>query len=160
LVWDASDQLVLFAERGVDHLNGYIAHPQAYFTSERAIPHCPRGGGKSSGTWRHPVLVSQASSAGWRSIILIEEAHAAALTQGIQGAAMDYILFPSAQKRTFANGEAFSAHIRHIMLKSPELPPIERLNSLWKEFVESNAASKLAARAARSDERQSRRSVP
>jgi hypothetical protein len=153
--WDASDRLVLFAHRGVSHLDGYIAHPRAYFAAQGAIPHCPRGGGKIVGAWRHPVLVSQASPAGWRSVILLDAAHTAALTLGIQGGAMDYILFPAPRKRTFADGAAFSAHIRHVLLKSPELPSVERLEELWGEFVHSHAATrKLAAQTASWDQRQ------
>jgi hypothetical protein len=159
--WDASDRLVLFAERGVSHLDGYIANPEAYFAAEGAVPHCPRGGGKIVETWRHPVFVSQASPAGWRSIILLETAHAAALTQGIQGGAMDYILLPSPEERAFADGAAFSAHIRHVLLKSPDLPPVERLEELWDEFVESHAATRLRAeRAAASDEPQTPSTAP
>jgi len=151
--WDASGKLMLFAERRVSHLDGYIAHPRAYFGEQGAIPHCPRGGGKIVGQWRHPVIVSHASPAGWRSVILLEAAHTSALTQGIQGGAMDYILFPAPGKRTFANGAVFSAHIRHILLKSPELPSVERLEEFWDEFVLSHSATRnLAARAVSSDE--------
>jgi hypothetical protein len=145
--WDASDQLVRFADRGVTHLDGYIAHPQAYFFADGAIPHCPRGGGKVVGRWRSPIMVSQASPAGWRSIIMLDEEHAASLAQGIGGEAMDYILFPGPEQRTFTAGKEFSAHIRHLMLKSPELPNVERLRDLWNEFQQSHDA--IRERAAR-----------
>jgi hypothetical protein len=145
--WDESDRLVLFSDRGVGHLDGYIAHPRAYFLEGGAVPHCPRGGGKIVGRWRRPVMVSQASPAGWRSIIMIEPRYAAALTQGVEGKAMDYILFPKPDDRKFAGNADFSVHIRHTMLKSPELPKIERLEELWQEFEMSHAeVRKRAAR--------------
>jgi hypothetical protein len=137
--WDASGELVRFADRGVAHLDGYIANPSAYFVKDGAVPHCPRGGGKVVGHWHKPVTVSQASPAGWRSIILVEAAFAAALTQGIQGKAMDYVVFPSAKERTFANGDEFSVHIRQVMLKSPALPSKPQLEELWSDFERSHA---------------------
>jgi hypothetical protein len=145
--WDESGELVRFADRGVGHLDGYIAHPSAYFLKAGALPHCPRGGGRIVGRWQKPVMVSQASPAGWRTIILVEAEFAAALTQGIQGKAMDYILFPSAKERMFANGDEFSVHVRQVMLWSPELPAKRQLEELWTEFEGSHIAIKnLAAR--------------
>jgi hypothetical protein len=138
--WDKSGELVLFADRGVSHLDGYIAHPSAYFLAQKAVPHCPRGAGKLVGRWSKPVLVSHASPAGWRSIVMIEPEFVAALAQGRQGVAMDYILFPGPDQPLFKNGAQFSAHIRHIMLLSSELPSIERLNELWTRFEKSHPA--------------------
>jgi hypothetical protein len=137
--WDESDKLVRFADRGVGHLDGYIAPPGAYFAKQGAVPHCPRGGGKIVGRWRWPVMVSHTSAAGWRSVVMIEARYAAALTQGIEGKAMDYILFPGPDRRTFADGAEFSVHIRHTLLKSRELPTIERLEELWQTFEASHA---------------------
>ena len=145
--WDESKKLVLFADRGVKHLDGYVANPDAYFSKQGAIPHCPRGSGKIVGRWHHPVIVSQASPAGWRSVIMLDAIHTGALAQGIEGAAMDYILFPGPDQLNFANGAEFRAHIRHLLLKSPELPSSERLEKLWSEFERSRAAA--LARAAR-----------
>jgi hypothetical protein len=139
--WDESGQLVLFSDRGVTHLDGYIAHPQAYFLAQNAVPHCPRGGGKVVGRWKKPVMVSHASPAGWRSIIMIEPQYAAALAQGIEGEAMDYILFSGPAGRSFADGAALSAHIRHVMLRSPELPTTHRLEELWSDFKHSHATA-------------------
>lgn len=136
--WEAGGQLTRFADRGVHHLNGYVAHPQAYFLSDGAIPHCPRGGGKIVATWQRPVLVSRASSDGWRSVILVEADRTAALAQGIGGNAMDYILFPGPKARTFANGSEFSAHIRHYLIKSADLPSRETLEALWRQFEASH----------------------
>jgi hypothetical protein len=140
--WDESGELVRFADRGVGHLDGYVAHPAAYFLTDGAVPHCPRGGGKIVGRWRKPVMVSQASPAGWRSVIMLEAAFAAALTQGIEGRAMDYILFPDTRQRPFANGAEFSVHIRHVILKSPELPAARRLDELWAAFEEAHENAK------------------
>jgi hypothetical protein len=138
--WDESGQLVRFADRGVGHLDGYIAHPQAYFRSQGAIPNCPRGDGKLVGHWHQPVMVSHASPAGWRSVIMIEAEHAASLAQGMEGGAMDYVLFPGPDQNTFANGAEFATHIRHTMLMSPDLPHKERLEELWNEFQNSHQA--------------------
>jgi hypothetical protein len=138
--WDQSGQLVRFADRGVNHLDGYIVHPEAYFLTQGAIPHFPRGGGKIVGRWHDPVMVSHASPAGWRSVILIEAKHAASLAQGMQGVAMDYVLFPGPDQSTFASGAEFAAHIRHVMLKSPELPGTKQLEELWSDFRQSHTA--------------------
>ena len=138
--WDESNKLVLFSDRGVGHLDGYIAHPHAYFLDQGAVPHCPRGGGKIVGRWRKPVMVSHASPAGWRSVIMIEPDYAAALAQGIHGVAMDYILFPGPDQRTFAEDADFSAHVRHVMLKSQPLPTVQRLEELWDAFQQSHVA--------------------
>ena len=129
-----------FADRGVSHLNGYIVHPEAYFLTTGSIPHCPRGGGKFVGQWHYPVMVSHASPAGWRSVIMIEAKYAASLAQGIDGEAMDYVLFPGPDQSMFANGAEFSAHIRHVMLKTPKLPDTNRLEDLWADFQQSHAA--------------------
>jgi len=137
--WDESNELVRFSDRGVKHLDGFIAHPQAYFVQNGAIPHCPRGGGKLVGRWKKPVLISNASPAGWRSVIMIEPDYAAALAQGIEGVAMDYIVFPGPGKRVFANGSTFSVHLRHVMLKSPALPTVNQLQDLWDAFSSSHA---------------------
>jgi hypothetical protein len=137
--WDESGDLVRFSDRGVSHLDGYIVHPQAYFLEQGAIPHCPRGGGKIVGRWRRPVMVSHASPAGWRSVILLETAHVASLAQGIEGGAMDYILFPGPGQCRFGDGAEFSAHVRHVMLKSPKLPTIDQLEGLWKRFEQDHS---------------------
>lgn len=136
--WDGSGRLMKFSDRGVSHLDGYIAHPRAYYLQQGAIPHCPRGGGKIVGQWCRPVLVSHASPAGWRSIIMLEASHTAALAQGIEGEAMDYIVFPGPDKPTFPAGDEFSVHIRHVMLQSPELPDATRLEQLWNAFEQSH----------------------
>jgi hypothetical protein len=145
--WDESNKLVLFASRGVKHLDGYIVNPKAYFLNEGAIPHCPRGGGKIVGRWHHPVMVSQASPAGWRSVILLEAQYTGSLAQGIHGGAMDYILFPGPEQSRLADGAEFRAHIRHVMLMSRELPTTERLEQLWSAFERSHAT--IHERAAR-----------
>jgi hypothetical protein len=71
---------------------------------------------------------------------MIEPRHAAALAQGIEGKAMDYILFPGPDEREFAENSEFSTHIRHVMLRSPELPTVGRLERLWSDFQRSHAA--------------------
>jgi hypothetical protein len=143
--WDESGELVKFADRGVRHLDGYVVHPEAYFLPQGAIPHCPRGGGKIVGKWRRPLMTSNPSPAGWRSVIMIEAERAASLAQGIEGRAMDYILFPGPNQTSFADGAEFSAHIRHVMLKSPELPTRRQLDSLWDKFEQSHEATRRRA---------------
>lgn len=135
--WDSSGELVRWNEKGVDHLDGYIAHPEAYFLKSGRVPHVPRGEGRIVGTWRHPVLVSNPTPEGWRSVILCEEETTAALAQGMGGPAMDYILHPGAGLKVFADGEEFTAQIRHVLLKSNNLPETERLNVLWKSFEQN-----------------------
>jgi hypothetical protein len=144
--WDESGELVRFADRHVTHLDGYVAHPRAYFLKRGTLPHCPRGGGRIVARWRRPVMVSQASPAGWRSILMIEANYAASLAQGLEGGAMDYVLFPGPDQQTFAAGSEYSTHMRHILLKSPQLPTVERLDGLWDVFQEAHA--KIRERAA------------
>jgi hypothetical protein len=64
----------------------------------------------------------------------------AALAQGIQGNAMDYILFPGPAESAFANGAKFAVHIRHVMLRSPELPSVGQLETMWDNFQESHTS--------------------
>ncbi|HJQ82237.1 MAG TPA: hypothetical protein VJ828_19905, partial [Lacipirellulaceae bacterium] len=85
-------------------------------------------------------MVSHASPAGWRSVIMIEAKYAASLAQGIDGEAMDYVLFPGPDQSVFANGAEFSTHIRHVMLKSPELLGMKQLEELWSDFQHSHTA--------------------
>lgn len=144
--WDHSGKLILWADRGVKHLNGYIAHGEAYFYEEGAVPHCPRGGGRIIGTWQQPVLVSHATAAGWRSVVMIGPAHTAAISQGRTGLAMDYILFPGPKARTFHKGDQFTAHVRHVMIKSPKLPTVERLERLWQAFEDEVEAVDVRAK--------------
>jgi len=132
--WEAGNRLTRFVDRGVEHLNGYVANPRAYFLSGGAIPHCPRGGGKIVSQWHRPVLISQASPGGWRSVIMLEPEFTAGLSQGIHGAAMDYIIFPGPKATVFEDGASFSVHVRHHLLKSLELPSVETIERLWKEF--------------------------
>jgi len=132
--WEAGNQLVRFADRGVEHLNGYVANPQAYFLSGGAIPHCQRGDGKIVAKWHRPVLVSQASPGGWRSVIMLDPEFTAGLSQGIHGGAMDYIIFPGTRATVFEHGTSFSVHVRHYLLKSPKLPSPATIETLWEEF--------------------------
>jgi hypothetical protein len=138
--WDRDGTLDRWENRGVVHVDGYVVHPKAYFLTGGAIPHCPRGDGKVIGTWHHPVLVSNASPAGWRSVILLDPDHTAAITQGADGDAMDYILFPGAESPTFAAGQSFTARVRHHLVRSSELPSSERLEKLWVNFENALAA--------------------
>ena len=132
--WDAGGALALWADRGVEHLNGYVSSPHAYFSGEGSIPHCPRGNGRLIGTWHHPVLVSQASPAGWRSVILLDPEKTSAVTCGMQGTAMDFIFYPGHKKRVFPPEGRFQSHLRHLMVKSPGLPNREQLEEWWAGF--------------------------
>ena len=144
--WEAGNRLTRFADYGVEHLNGYVVHPEAYYAPSGSIPHCPRGGGKIVAKWFRPVLVSHPSPAGWRSIIMIEAKYAAGLAQGIQGAAMDYIVFPGTTQKIFEDQAEFAVHVRHQLIKSPDLPTTVTLDQLWNEFELSHAAIHKLAR--------------
>jgi hypothetical protein len=135
--WNSLGQLELWSERRVGHLNGYVASPNSWVQQDDRIPHCPRGGGRIVGEWKHPVLVSHASPDGRRFVLMIEEARCTAVAQGMEGNAMDYILYPEHTQRAFANDASFSVHIRHHIIKSPEPPEPDRLERLWKAFEES-----------------------
>ncbi len=147
--WDRSGALVRWSDKGVTHLNGYVVHPDAYFHDQGRIPHCPRGNGRIVGTFQYPVLVSNASPAGHRSIILVDPQHAAGLSQGMEGPAMDYILFPGADNVEFGPSEQFTAHIRHYVVRSADLPSIGQLKNLWKAFTGAKPSVVSRARALR-----------
>ena len=138
--WAEKNQLRRFSEYGVEHLDGYVVHPDAYYLDRGAIPHCPRGDGKIVASWYRPMLISHPSPAGWRSIIMVQAKYAASLAQGIRGGAMDYILFPGPDVETFADGGAFAVQVRHHLLKSRDLPAIETLQRLWQRFEDSHVA--------------------
>ncbi|MGI9429784.1 MAG: hypothetical protein ACR2NM_14070 [Bythopirellula sp.] len=137
--WADENRLRKFSEFGVQHLDGYAVHPDAFYLDRGAIPHCPRGDGKIVATWYRPLLVSHPSPAGWRSIIMVEAKYAASLAQGIRGAAMDYILFPGPDVQKFADGAKFSVQVRHQLINSHELPAVEDLQRLWQAFEASHA---------------------
>lgn len=145
-LWMEGDRLITCEKLGISHLDGFVAGPRAWFRPQGRLPNWPREEGKLVGTWHHPVLVSHASEAGWRSVILIEESGCAALTQGMEGNAMDYILYPGPDHRTFGSDQAFSVHIRHHLLRSPELPTSSRLEGLWKSFSSAHEAMHEQAR--------------
>ena len=147
--WEAGNRLTRFSEHGVEHLDGYVVHPDAYFSERGAIPHCPRGGGKIVSKWHRPVLVSHPSPAGWRSVILIEAKYAASLAQGIRGAAMDYIVFPGPAVQTFEDQTSFAVHVRHQLIKSPELPTTDTMERLWTKFEADHSAVHQLASASR-----------
>jgi len=144
--WDAGNRLSRFSDYSVEHLDGYVVHPEAYYASSGAIPHCPRGDGKIVARWHRPMVISHPSPAGWRSIIMVESKYAAGLAQGIQGAAMDYIVFPGPSKKAFEDQTEFAVHVRHQLIKSSELPSTATLEQLWQEFESSHAAIHKLAR--------------
>ena len=135
--WDAGGELVLWADRGVGHLDGYVSSPEAYFQRAGRIPHCPRGGGRLIGNWHHPVLVSQPSPAGWRSVILLDPETTAAVTCGMEGTAMDFIFYPGHKRRVFPSEDRFRSHLRHLMVRNPGLPTRDQLEDWWSEFQQA-----------------------
>ena len=147
--WAEENRLRKFSEFGVEHLDGYVVHPDAYYIPQGAIPHCPRGEGKIVAKWHRPVLVSHPSPAGWRSVILVQAKHAASLAQGIRGAAMDYILFQGPDAVTFENQSSFAVHVRHHLIKSPGLPTTKTLQRLWTAFEVSHPTTHEQASAGR-----------
>ena len=137
--WDGGGELVLWKDRGASHLNAYVTSSQAYFRPGGRIPHCPRGEGRIVGTWHHPVLVSHASPGGWRSVILLDQDTTGAIACGMQGVAMDFIFYPGHRQRIFQSGSSFSSHLRHLLVKSPDLPSLQQLEEWWRQFRESKS---------------------
>jgi len=132
--WDASGALVNYLSIGATHLDRYISGPNKPFKALGRIPHCPRGDGLIAGTWRKPVAVSHPSDSGYRHIILCEPRTTAAITMGMSGIAMDYIVHPRTPDQTLAPGATFTTHIRHVITRLPEDQETHVLRRLWDEF--------------------------
>jgi hypothetical protein len=58
----------------------------------------------------------------------------------MEGNAMDDILYPGPGERSFANGGSFSAHVRHGLIHSVELPAPQRLAALGRRFKAAHEA--------------------
>ena len=133
LFWHAeTGELVNFLDIFVFHLQAFVVDPQSPFLELNCIPHFPRTEGLINATWRFPVLVGQATECGWRHVILMQRQYTAGISCGMKGVAMDYVLYPG--KLTFEPGEQFTAHIRHLVLRCPQLPPTAYLERLWQRF--------------------------
>jgi hypothetical protein len=132
--WDAGGALVNYVSIGADHLNRYITGPNKPYKTVGRIPHCPRGDGLVSGAWLHPVSVSHPSPAGYRHVMLCEPRTTAAITMGMSGIAMDYIIHPPTPDQTLFPAATFTTHIRHIIRRLPEAQETQALQQLWDDF--------------------------
>ena len=73
-------------------------------------------------------------------MILCEEAYTVGLAMGINGRAMDYILYPG--QRDLPAGGRFRAYIRHVFLVLSEGEETQTLERLYREFETSHAGVK------------------
>jgi len=87
--------------------------------------------------------VGHATDAGWRHVILTERQHTAGISCGMRGVAMDYVLYPG--KLSLEPGEKFTTHVRHLIIRSPELPTTSHLEDLWRQFESDNDKKKKLA---------------
>lgn len=130
--WDKSGELVLSWDIGIEHLDKFIVAEGSPIDEAGSLPHFPRTEGLVGAHWKKPVLVGQRTSRNWRHVVMVEQTYAAAITLGMTGVAMDYVLYPG--RLVFQPGESFTNHIRHFLLRSPDLPELERLGQLYHEF--------------------------
>ena len=142
--WHAqTGELVNFLDIFVFHLQAFVVDPSSPFLELNCIPHFPRTEGVINATWRFPLLVGQATDAGWRHVILMERQHTAGISCGMKGVAMDYVVYPG--KLCLEPGESFTAHVRHFVIRSPELPAISRLEGMWHQFESDHDEKKRLA---------------
>ena len=141
---DAS-KLVNFLDIFVFHLQAFVVDPASPFIELGCIPHFPRSEGLINATWNFPVLVGHATDCGWRHVILMERQYTAGISCGMKGVAMDYAIYPG--KLSFDPGQRFTAHVRHLIIRSPELPTMSHLEGLWQQFeVDHDDVKKRLAR--------------
>ncbi len=135
--------LVNFLDIFVFHLQAFVVDPSSPFLELNCIPHFPRTEGVINATWRFPLLVGHATDAGWRHVILTERQHTAGISCGMKGVAMDYVLYPG--KLSLEPGGKFTTHVRHLIIRSPELPAASHLEDLWRQFESDNDEKKELA---------------
>jgi hypothetical protein len=70
-------------------------------------------------------------------VILVEEAFAAAVTQGMDGTAQDYVIFPG--PRALGPGESFQLHVRHLLVPTADKDLAEELPKWWSAFHSDHA---------------------
>ena len=142
--WHAeAGELVNFLDIFVFHLQAFVVDPASPFLELGCIPHFPKTEGLINAAWRFPVLVGHATGCGWRHVILMEREHTAGISCGMKRVAMDYALYPG--KLSFEAGERFTAHVRHLVIRSPELPATSRLEDMWQRFVSDHEEMKALA---------------
>jgi len=145
--WDATGALVNYLSLGATHLDRYITGPEKAFRALGRIPHCPRGDGLVAGVWHRPVSVSHPSPGGYRHIMLCEPRTTAAITMGMSGIAMDYIIYPPTPDQSLAPGAIFTTHIRHVIMRLPDGQETQVVERLWDEFEGSHQGIAAVSRA-------------
>ena len=133
-------ELVNFLDLFVFHLQAFVVDPGSPFLELNSIPHFPRTEGLINATWRFPLMVGHATDRGWRHVILAEPEYAAGISCGMKGVAMDYVLYPG--RLRFEAGERFTAHIRHLAMRRPELPGVSELEQLQQRFESEHVENK------------------
>lgn len=134
--WGRGGELVLSWDAGIEHLDKFIVARASPIDRLGRLPHFPRTPGMVGGHWHRPVLVGQATTNMWRHVVMVEQEYAAAITLGMTGVAMDYVLYPG--RLEFEPGEAFTCHIRHLLLRSPNLPRPGLLDELFCKFEQDH----------------------
>ena len=135
-----SGKLVNFLDIFVFHLQAFVVDPNSPFLELNCIPHFPSTEGVINATWRFPVLIGHATDEGWRHLILVERQHTAGISCGMKGVAMDYVLYPG--KLRLEPGEEFTTHVRHVVMRCPQLPALSRLEGMWRQFESDHGSAK------------------
>ena len=133
LYWNADGRLVNYRDVGSRHLDYYVTRAGSMFRKLGYVPHCPRGGGKVKATWKHPVSISLPNPRGYRHVLMTEEARTAAIAQGMQGTAQDFLIYPPGGRLNRTG--SFRVHVRHLVVKASleQLP--EKLEGWWIGFT-------------------------
>tara|TARA_B100001123_G_C14423491_1_gene675639 strand:- start:177 stop:425 length:249 start_codon:yes stop_codon:yes gene_type:complete len=63
---------------------------------------------------------------------MTEEAHTAAIAQGMHGIAQDFLIYPTAGR--LKAGASFRMHVRHLVTKATDKELPKKLNRWWSEF--------------------------
>ncbi len=130
---DAGGSLKSNLDAGIVHLEKFIVGRGSPIDQAGRLPHFPHSDGLVAAYWQLPVLVGLPTSRHWRHVLMTEAQHTAALSLGMAGTAMDYVLYPG--HMCFAPGEQFTAHVRHVILRSEDLPTANRLAALYAQFA-------------------------
>jgi hypothetical protein len=149
--WSSDGSLVNYNDKGSDNLNYYVTGAGSPFEKLGRVPHCPRPKegekGQIKALWKHPVSISHPGPNGHRHVLMVEEACTAALSCGTQGQEQVYILRPP-QWPGFPPGQAFSAHVRHLLVKASDEELAKQLDQWWAAFAADHprihSLSKLA----------------
>ncbi len=142
--------LVNYRDVGSIHLEYYVTQAGSLFDRLGYIPHCPRGGGKVKDRWKYPVSISLPSPREFRHMVLTEQAHTAAIAQGMYGLAQDYLIYPT--DGILEVDGVFSVHIRHLLVRIPAQELLQRVDDLWSEFTNDHVRVHGLSRPVTTDE--------